>query len=116
MDRFAKKIFLKARRQKRVRSKIEGTFERPRMCVSRSAKHVYVQVIDDLSGKTLVSISSFKSAERAGRKLCKELGTNLALKCKEKNITQVVFDKSGYAYHGRIAAVAEGAREGGLKF
>ena len=116
MDRFAKKIFLKARRQKRVRSKIEGNAERPRMCVSRSSRHVYVQIIDDMSGKTLVAINSYKGTGRADKKVCKELGTSIAQKCKEKNITQVVFDKSGYAYHGRIAAVAEGAREGGLKF
>jgi large subunit ribosomal protein L18 len=116
MDKYAKKAFLKARRQKRVRSKISGTAERPRMCVSRSTRHVYVQVIDDVAGKTLVAINSYKGTERANSKVCKELGTNIAEKCKEKNITQVVFDKSGYVYHGRIAAVAEGAREGGLKF
>ena len=116
MDRYTKKIFLKARRQKRVRSKIEGTAERPRMCVSRSAQHVYVQVIDDMSGRTLVSLNSYKREGRANAKVCKEIGSSIAQKCKEKNITQVVFDKSGYMYHGRIAAVADGAREGGLKF
>lgn len=111
----------RARRKVRVRKSVFGTAERPRLSVFRSATHIYAQVIDDEKGATLASASSLgkelrgslsgKKAERA-----KAVGTALAHACKAKNITQVAFDRNGYRYHGRVKAVAEGAREGGLQF
>lgn len=101
----------------RVRNKITGTSLRPRMSVFRSNKQIYVQIIDDLSGKTLVSASSLK-LENAGTK--KEqaamVGEQVAKKAQEAGITSVVFDRNGYLYHGRIKEVAEAARNNGLKF
>ncbi|MCX6129072.1 MAG: 50S ribosomal protein L18 [Proteobacteria bacterium] len=106
------------KRKTRIRKKIFGTAERPRLSVFRSARHVYAQVIDDTKGVTLAHVHSFKkgSEERANKLACNELGKKLAAVCKTKSITKVVFDKNGYAYHGRIQALAEGAREGGLDF
>jgi len=106
------------KRKVRTRKKISGTAERPRLSVFRSDKHVYAQVINDAEGKTLVSVHTFKKGgtDRANVGRCSEIGKELAVKCKEKSINQVVFDKNGYAYHGRIQALADGAREGGLQF
>jgi large subunit ribosomal protein L18 len=122
--KYAKKIKLSPRikRARRVRVKVSGTAERPRMAVSRSLKNMYVQLIDDTAGKTLLGISTLgpdmKDFESTGgkREVSKSLGKLVASKAKEKGITSVVFDRSGYRYHGRIKAVAEGAREGGLEF
>ena len=113
-----KKAALREKRKKRIRKKVFGTTERPRLSVFRSARHVYAQVIDDTKGMTLASVHSFKkgSEERANKAVCSELGKKLAESCKAKNITSVVFDKNGFAYHGRVQALAEGAREGGLNF
>ena len=112
------KLVQRKKRKTRIRKKIFGTSERPRLSVFRSARHVYAQVIDDTKGVTLAHVHSFKkgSEERADKAACTELGKKLAAACKAKNITKVVFDKNGYAYHGRIMALAEGAREGGLDF
>ena len=113
------KAELKERRKLRVRKKLFGTTERPRMSVFRSSKHVYVQVIDDSKGHTLVSASSFEKGSeknRANKELCREIGKIVADRCKAKNVLQVAFDKNGSRYHGRVQCVAEGAREGGLKF
>jgi large subunit ribosomal protein L18 len=112
------KSAMRARRKLRGRKKISGTPERPRMSVFRSARHVFVQVVDDNTGKTLVSVGTFAKgkAERANKDVCAEVGKTVAAKCKEKNITKVVFDKNGYTYHGRIKALADGAREAGLDF
>ena len=117
MAKQSKRVKLRLRRKKRVRKKISGSMERPRLSLFRSAKHVYAQVIDDLAGKTLVSISSFGKDEKAkaNKEGCAELGKKLAELCKEKKIETVVFDRNGCAYHGRIKAFADGAREGGLK-
>jgi large subunit ribosomal protein L18 len=107
------------RRKVRVRKKVFGTADRPRLNVFRSAKHIYAQVIDDEKQVTLASASTVtKDGKAAGKKSdqAKHVGTRLAAACKEKNITSVVFDRNGYKYHGRIKAVAEGAREGGLQF
>lgn len=114
----ADKRDLRLKRKKRTRMRMEGTEERPRLSVYRSSRHVYAQVINDLTGSTVVSVSSFKKggADRANTELCTELGKKLAAKCKEKNVTKVVFDKNGYSYHGRVKAFADGAREGGLQF
>jgi len=110
------------RRAKRVRKKISGTAERPRLSVSRSIKNVYVQLIDDDKGVSLFGVSS-QSPEIRGKEIeggkagiAKAVGQIVAEKAKEKGIKQVVFDRSGYLYHGRVKAVAEGAREGGLSF
>ncbi len=119
MSATEKKAKLLAKRKKRVRSKINGTAERPRLSIFRSAQHIYAQVIDDDAGKTLLSISSFAKGEkgvRANVNRCTELGKSLAEKCKSEKINKIVFDRNGNLYHGRIKAFAEGAREGGLQF
>ena len=123
----ARKSKLESRttRHRSIRKRISGTPERPRLVVFRSARHIYVQVIDDLTQKTLAAASDLpKKAERpaAGSKQpkksdrAKEVGTRLAKICLEKGISKVVFDRAGYKYHGRVSAVAAGAREGGLDF
>ena len=105
------------RRHARVRSQISGTAERPRFSVFRSNKGLFLQLIDDLSGTTLVSVSN-KDAKTKGTKtdLSFELGKLIAEQAKAKKISAVVFDRSSYKYHGRVKAVADGAREGGLVF
>jgi large subunit ribosomal protein L18 len=103
----------------RIRKKLQGTAERPRLNVYRSLNHIYVQVIDDLHGKTLVSASS---SEGEGKKTggnvaaAKSVGKAIAERAKAKGITKVVFDRGGYIYHGRVKALADAAREGGLQF
>ena len=107
------------KRHKRVRAKISGTAECPRLNVFRSLQHIYAQLIDDVAGVTLVSASSTEKdfTNYGGNKdAAKEVGKLLAERAKEKNITDVVFDRGGYVYTGRVAALAEGAREGGLNF
>ncbi len=107
------------KRHKRVRAKISGTAECPRLNVFRSLQHIYAQLIDDVAGVTLVSASSTeKDFTNYGGNMdaAKEVGKLLAERAKEKNITDVVFDRGGYVYTGRVAALAEGAREGGLNF
>ncbi|HYA28568.1 MAG TPA: 50S ribosomal protein L18 [Acidobacteriota bacterium] len=110
------------RRQERVRKKVVGTDARPRVCVFRSNKHIYAQVISDDQGQTLAAVSTLSGgmAEPAKRKkgveAAKQVGLALAKACKEKNITKVVFDRNGFLFHGRVKAVADGAREGGLEF
>jgi len=110
------------RRKKRIRSRVEGTTERPRLSIFRSLKHIYAQVIDDLEGKTLLTASSLSKdirGELAGLKKserAKKVGTLVAKMCLEKKIDKVVFDRNGNLYHGRVKALATGAREAGLKF
>lgn len=119
MAKTSQKAVLRERRKKRIRKKIGGgTVERPRLSVFRSDSHIYAQVIDDLHGVTLASVSSFEKGNhrRANIGVCTELGKTLAERCKAKNIGGVVFDKNGFTYHGRIKALADGAREGGLQF
>ncbi|MBM4161301.1 MAG: 50S ribosomal protein L18 [Ignavibacteria bacterium] len=118
-----KKLGRWPKRKARTRKKVFGTPERPRFTVYRSAKHIYAQIIDDTSGKTLVSASTVSKELREELKkatskmdVCKLIGVFAARRALERNIKQVVYDRSGYLYHGRIKAVAEGAREGGLKF
>lgn len=106
-------------RHVRVRGKVSGTAERPRLNVFRSAKHIYAQLIDDKAGVTLCSASSMdKGFEGAGgnKQASRKVGAALAERAAQKGITEVVFDRSGYLYHGRVKELAEGAREGGLKF
>ena len=106
------------RRHKRVRNKISGTSDTPRLCLYRSNKHVHAQIIDDTKGTTLVSSSSITLKLENGSNIeaAKQVGLDIVKKALEKNITKVVFDRSGYIYHGRVKALAEGAREAGLKF
>lgn len=107
------------RRHKRVRGKISGTAERPRLNVFRSLHHIYAQVIDDVAGVTLVAASTLdKDFEGMGgnKEAAKKVGLAIAKKAAEKGITEVRFDRGGFVYHGRIKELADGAREGGLKF
>ncbi|MBK7869240.1 MAG: 50S ribosomal protein L18 [Saprospiraceae bacterium] len=103
----------------RIRKKVTGTQQRPRLSVYRSNKYIYCQVIDDITGITLVAASSKEEAvANAGTKAeqAKQVGKLLAERMKEKNISNIVFDRGGYLYHGRVKALADGAREGGLEF
>ncbi len=105
----------------RIRKKMLGTAERPRLSVYRSLNHIYAQLIDDLQGTTLVAASTTeggKGHKRTGGNVAsaKEIGKQLAQRAKEKGITKVVFDRGGYLYHGRVKALAEAAREAGLQF
>ena len=107
------------KRHIRVRAKISGTAARPRLCVYRSLNNIYVQIIDDTCGKTLVTASSVEKefgAAGGNKEDAKKVGELAAKRALEKGIEEVVFDRGGYLYHGRIAALAEGAREAGLKF
>jgi large subunit ribosomal protein L18 len=106
-----------ARRNKiKTRGKISGTAERPRMSVFRSNKAIYVQVIDDLSGTTLVAASSKGMTEGTKVEIAAKVGEEIAKKAVEKGIAEVVFDRNGYLYHGRVKSLADAARKGGLKF
>lgn len=106
------------RRHRRVRAKIEGTAKRPRLNVFRSNTGMFLQIIDDENNKTLASASSkeIKDAKKTKTESAKALGLLIAEKAKKAKVEEVVFDRGGYLYHGRVKAVAEGAREGGLKF
>ena len=107
------------RRHRRVRGKISGTPERPRLNVFRSDKHIYAQIIDDVNGNTLCSASTLeKDFEGSGsnKDAARKVGTLVATRAKEKGITVVVFDRGGYIYHGRVKELAEAARESGLTF
>ena len=106
------------KRHKRVRSKISGTPERPRLAVYRSNATISAQVIDDVNGVTLVSASSYEKDFECGsnKEAARKVGALIAERALEKGISAVVFDRGGYIYHGRVSELAEGAREGGLKF
>ena len=107
------------KRHKRVRGKISGTSERPRLAVYRSNAHISAQIIDDVNGVTLVSANTYeKSFEGIGsnKAAARKVGNTLAKRALEKGISAVVFDRGGYIYHGRVSELAEGAREGGLNF
>lgn len=113
---------LRQKRHLRVRRKVQGTAERPRLCVFRSSKHIYAQLIDDAAGVTLASASTVDSSfgedkkSRCNIKFAKEIGKKISQIAKEKKIAAVVFDKGGFKYHGKVKALAEAAREGGLQF
>ncbi|SFL91112.1 50S ribosomal protein L18 [Halanaerobium salsuginis] len=110
------------KRQQRIRNKVVGTPERPRMNVTRSLKHIYVQIIDDLSGTTIASASTLDPALKdsievaSNKEAAKLVGELAARRALEKGVDSVVFDRSGYKYHGRVKALADSAREEGLKF
>ena len=106
------------RRHKKIRAKVFGTADKPRLCVFRSEKHIYAQLIDDEKAKTIVTSSDLEFKKNRGTKVAKakEVGKLIAKKAKDLKVEKVVFDRGGYKYHGRVRAVAEGAREGGLIF
>ncbi len=105
------------RRKKHIRKVVHGTADRPRMSVFRSSKHIYVQLIDDVNHATLASASSLKRENGGGNtEGATAVGQAIAAAAAEKNLTEVVFDRNGYLYHGRVAALAAAAREAGLKF
>ncbi len=112
----------RAKRKLSIRKRVNGTPERPRMSVFRSDKHIYVQVIDDQSHRTLVAVSDMDESVKGELKglkkkeRAKKVGAAIAKRCVEKGIQQVVFDRNGFIYHGRVSALADGAREAGLKF
>lgn len=112
----------RARRKRRIRKTVSGTTERPRLTVYRSHKHIYGQIVDDLTSKTLVAASSVVRDLKEGAKhggnvaAAKKVGALLAKRALEKGVRQVVFDRNGYLYHGRVKALADAAREAGLKF
>ncbi|MBI3248552.1 MAG: 50S ribosomal protein L18 [Deltaproteobacteria bacterium] len=110
-------------RRERVRRRVRGSNARPRLCIFRSGKHIYAQVISDESGNTLAAVSTLSQrlSEDARKKsatttAAKEVGALVARECQEHGISEVVFDRNGFLYHGRVRALAEGAREAGLKF
>jgi len=113
---------LRKKRHRRVRAKVSGTSERPRLNVSRSIQHIYAQLIDDANGHTVAAASTLDAGLRGGIKTggnveaAKAVGKLIAERAKEKGIAAVVFDRGGYKYHGRVQALAEAAREGGLQF
>ncbi len=109
---------VRQRVHKRIREKLGGTAERPRLNVYRSLNHIYAQLIDDMDGKTIVSASTREAKIKTGGNLAaaKEIGKQIAEKAKAKGVTKIVFDRGGYLYHGRIKALADAAREAGLKF
>ncbi|HRZ79676.1 MAG TPA: 50S ribosomal protein L18 [bacterium] len=113
----------KERREKRklsIRKRVSGTPERPRLSVFKSNRHIYAQLIDDVAGVTLVSASSdekgFTKPQGDKKAVAAKVGQTIAMKCKEKGIETVVFDRNGYPFHGRLKALADAAREHGLKF
>ena len=118
MARRDSKNIIRLRVHKRIRSRVSGTGERPRLAVFRSVKHIYAQVIDDTKGHTMVAASSSEKDLKNGGNVAgaKEIGKLVAERAKDKGIKAVVFDRGGYQYHGRVKALAEAAREGGLDF
>lgn len=122
MEKMKSKQMSHLQRKKRVRRKINGTSQRPRLSVNRSLKHIYAQIIDDENGKTLAHASSLSpevkgnTGEEGKIKVAQSVGQLIAQKAKEHQIEGVIFDRSGYLYHGRVKALAEAAREEGLKF
>ena len=121
-DKAKKRVESRVARHGRIRRGILGTAERPRLCVRRSLSHMYAQLVDDSTGKSLVQVSTLsaeikaKAGELSKTELSSELGKLIAEKAKSTGIAQVVFDRGGYIYHGRVKAVADAAREAGLNF
>ncbi|NLL19258.1 MAG: 50S ribosomal protein L18 [Clostridia bacterium] len=113
---------VRVKKHYRIRNKISGTPERPRLCVYRSNKHIYAQIIDDVNGNTLVAASTLEAplkgelATCCNKEAAKQVGKLIGEKALAKGIKSVVFDRGGYLYHGRVASLAEGAREAGLEF
>jgi large subunit ribosomal protein L18 len=114
----SQKTVARARRQTRVRRRLRGTDQRPRLCVFRSNRHMYAQIISDESGRTLVAASTvvFDGEPTGNKSAARKVGERIGQLCQEHNITQVVFDRNGFLYHGRVKEVADGARAAGLTF
>jgi len=118
----AEKQLARVRRQARVRDQVRGTDARPRLCVFRSNKHIYAQVVSDQTGRTLAAASTMTPAlkgqltKTGNRDAAKQVGALIARVCQERGIHSVVFDRNGFRYHGRVQALADAAREGGLQF
>ena len=104
------------RRHLRVRKKVSGSAERPRLVIFRSLKHITAQIVDDAAGRTLMTVSSTDIESGKKTEKSAQVGKRIAARAKDAGITKVVFDRAGYKYHGRVKAVADGAREGGLEF
>lgn len=116
-NRTAYKVTKRLKNKARIRKKVDGDQERPRLTVFRSGRHMYAQIIDDASGKTLASFSTLEgNLTSKNIESAKKVGAELAKRALDKNIKNVVFDRSGYVFHGRVKAVADGAREAGLSF
>ncbi len=111
-----KKVLRRNKRIKKIRSKISGTASRPRFAVHRSNQHIFAQLIDDNSGKTILALSDLKIAKGTKSEKAKQVGEEIAKIAKSKKITEAVFDRRGFKFHGRIKELAEGARAGGLNF
>lgn len=117
--RTAKKVVGRLKNKARIRKKVDGSPECPRLTLFRSGKHIYAQIIDDRAGKTIAAVSTLKLQIEGGTKnveAAKKVGAAIAKEAQKLNVTDVVFDRSGYLYHGRVKALAEAAREAGLKF
>lgn len=114
----ATKAVAREKKKLKIRKKVIGSAERPRLCIFRSTKHVYAQVIDDATGTTLVAASTLDTdgVKGANKDACAAIGKEVAKRALGKNIKSVVFDRNGYLYHGRVKALADGAREAGLEF
>ena len=115
-NKWSTKLKLRTKKRMKLRKKIWGDDVRPRLCIYKSTKNIYAQMIDDNTGKTLVSASTLQDKITAkGKDAATEVGKLIAERAKEKNITKAVFDRSGYIYHGRVKSLADGAREAGLE-
>ena len=115
--KWSTRLKLRTKKKLKIRKKVSGNDTRPRLCVFKSSKNVYAQMIDDSTGRTLVSASTLADKINGkGKEAAAQVGKLIAERAKEKNITKAVFDRSGYVYHGRIKSVAEGARVAGLQF
>lgn len=114
----ATRAVAREKKKLKIRKRVIGSAERPRLCIFRSTKHVYAQVIDDATGTTLVSASTLDTdgVSGANKDACAAIGKEVAKRAVAKNIKQVVFDRNGYLYHGRVKSLADAAREGGLEF
>jgi large subunit ribosomal protein L18 len=115
--KWSERLKLRTKKRLKIRKKVHGDEVRPRLCVYKSSKNIYAQMIDDRTGNTLVSASTLQDkVSSKGKDAAGEIGKLIAERAKEKNITKAVFDRSGYVYHGRIKSLADGAREAGLQF
>jgi large subunit ribosomal protein L18 len=114
----AHKEVSRQKKKMRIRRRLKGSEERPRLCIFRSARHIYAQIIDDATGQTLATASTLdvEGLKNANKDTAKSIGTEIAKRAQAKNIKAVVFDRNGYLYHGRVKALADGAREAGLNF
>jgi len=112
------KVVAREKKKLRIRRRVKGTAERPRLCVFRSTRHIYAQLIDDTKGVTLVSASTLdtEGVNGSNKDAAKAIGAEIAKRALSKNIKNVVFDRNGYLYHGRVKALADGARDAGLNF